>query len=117
MNGQTYTQSGSYSAVIPNAAGCDSTITLNLTLNFTGLQELQTNAIKLYPNPSSDLITLELANELVGQHFMICNELGQVVLEGTLSADKMSVKVGEFATGTYVFKSAGGHAISFSVIR
>ena len=32
VNGQTYTQSGTYTATIPNAAGCDSVITLNLTI-------------------------------------------------------------------------------------
>ena len=34
LNGQTYTQSGIFTQVITNAAGCDSTITLDLTLNF-----------------------------------------------------------------------------------
>ena len=33
LNGQTYNQSGIYSQIIPNAFGCDSMITLNLTLN------------------------------------------------------------------------------------
>ncbi|MDH4472963.1 MAG: GEVED domain-containing protein [Fluviicola sp.] len=33
QNSTTYTTSGAYTAVIPNAAGCDSTITLNLTIN------------------------------------------------------------------------------------
>jgi hypothetical protein len=32
QNGATYTTSGTHTAVIPNAAGCDSTITLNLTI-------------------------------------------------------------------------------------
>ena len=40
LNGQTYTQSGTYTQVIPSANGCDSTITLNLTLNFTGIHDL-----------------------------------------------------------------------------
>lgn len=31
-NGQTYTSSGSYSTLLTNAAGCDSTATLNLTI-------------------------------------------------------------------------------------
>jgi gliding motility-associated-like protein len=31
-DGQVYSQSGIYTAIIPNAAGCDSTITINLTL-------------------------------------------------------------------------------------
>jgi hypothetical protein len=43
LNGQTYTQSGTYTQVVPAANGCDSTITLNLTLNFTGINELGTS--------------------------------------------------------------------------
>lgn len=34
-NGQTYTSSGAYTAILTNAAGCDSTATLNLTINST----------------------------------------------------------------------------------
>jgi hypothetical protein len=33
MNGQTYTSSGSYTVTLINMEGCDSTITLNLTIN------------------------------------------------------------------------------------
>jgi hypothetical protein len=47
LNGQTYTQSGTYTQTLTAANGCDSTITLNLTLNFTGLDELGTVAKKL----------------------------------------------------------------------
>jgi hypothetical protein len=43
VNGQTYTQSGTYTATIPNAAGCDSIITLNLSLSYTGIDELSPN--------------------------------------------------------------------------
>ena len=32
-DGQTYTSSGQYTAIIPNSIGCDSTITINLTVN------------------------------------------------------------------------------------
>lgn len=47
LNGQTYTQSGTYTQTVPAANGCDSVITLNLTLNFTGMDELGTGAKKL----------------------------------------------------------------------
>jgi hypothetical protein len=47
LNGQTYTQSGTYTQTLAAANGCDSTITLNLTLNFTGMDELGTSAKKL----------------------------------------------------------------------
>ena len=47
LNGQTYTESGTYTQTLTAANGCDSTITLNLTLNFTGIDELGTGAKKL----------------------------------------------------------------------
>ncbi|MEI8192672.1 MAG: LamG-like jellyroll fold domain-containing protein [Flavobacteriia bacterium] len=47
LNGQTYTQSGTYTQTLTAANGCDSTITLNLTLNFTGIDELGTGTKKL----------------------------------------------------------------------
>ena len=47
LNGQTYTQSGTYTQTLTGANGCDSTITLNLTLNFTGMDELGAGVKKL----------------------------------------------------------------------
>ena len=47
LNGQTYTESGTYTQTLTAANGCDSNITLNLTLNFTGMDELVTSAKKL----------------------------------------------------------------------
>jgi hypothetical protein len=46
VNEQTYTQSGTYSDTLVNAEGCDSIVTLNLTLNYTGINELTPNHAK-----------------------------------------------------------------------
>jgi hypothetical protein len=46
VNGQTYTQSGLYYDTLTNASGCDSVITLDLTLSFTGIDQIQLNASK-----------------------------------------------------------------------
>ena len=46
VNGQTYTQSGTYSDTLINAAGCDSIVTLNLTMSYTGIEELIPNSSK-----------------------------------------------------------------------
>lgn len=42
LNGQTYTQSGMYTQVITNASGCDSTITLNLNMEFSPITPVVT---------------------------------------------------------------------------
>jgi hypothetical protein len=46
VNGQTYTQSGTYSDTLVNAAGCDSIVTLNLTMSYTGIEELNPSSSK-----------------------------------------------------------------------
>ncbi len=58
LNGQTYTQSGTYTQVLQNSIGCDSTITLNLTINTSGLSEINNNEISIYPNPATNHINI-----------------------------------------------------------
>ena len=65
VNNQSYTTSGAYTAVIPNAAGCDSTITLNLTMSFTGINDISTSKLSIYPNPTNGDFTIT-GLELVG---------------------------------------------------
>ena len=58
VNNQTYTTTGAYTAVIPNAAGCDSTITLNLTMSFTDINDLSASKLSIYPNPTNGDFTI-----------------------------------------------------------
>jgi len=65
LNGQTFTQSGTYLQVIANNAGCDSTITLNLTINLPPV----TPVISL--NNGVELITTTQDN--VSYQWVFCN--------------------------------------------
>ena len=61
-NNQTYTQSGTYTQILKNQFGCDSTVTLNLTItpmNTNGIEELRVSKIKIFPNPANNNITIE----------------------------------------------------------
>jgi len=67
LNNQTYTQSGTYSDTLVNAAGCDSIVTLNLTLNYTGINENNSSSLVISPNPTNGAFTiagLELYNNI-----------------------------------------------------
>jgi hypothetical protein len=58
VNNQTYTQSGTYTDTLVNAAGCDSIITLNLTLDYTGINELSNTSITISPNPINNSFSI-----------------------------------------------------------
>jgi hypothetical protein len=104
LNGQTYTQSGTYTQVLTNAAGCDSTITLNLTLSFTGLENVEgTKSIRVYPNPTYDVLVVEgytKENEV----FSLLDASGRTVLGGTLNGSKTEVSLCHLNTGMYLLQ-------------
>jgi hypothetical protein len=64
LNGQTYSQSGTYTQVIPNANGCDSTITLNLTINGVGINEVLTTIFNIYPNPAKNQFQIDFDGQI-----------------------------------------------------
>ena len=54
VNGQTYTQSGTYTDTLVNAVGCDSIVTLQLTMQYTGIDEQGLWSTWISPNPVKD---------------------------------------------------------------
>ena len=116
LNGQTYTASGTYSQILTNAAGCDSLLTLNLTLDFTGLQENVGTSLLVYPNPAQDLIFLAVDTDLIGSNVMICDALGRIILETTLQKEETSIELREFTSGTYLIK-VGSQTKRLEILR
>ena len=53
VNGQVYTQTGTYTQTLTNAAGCDSILTINAIItNTQGLNNEAISNINVYPNPT-----------------------------------------------------------------
>jgi hypothetical protein len=103
LNGQTYTTSGSYTQVLINAAGCDSLLTLNLTLDFTGLDENE-QQFSLYPNPVKDIFVLTVVPKLIGQEIQMMNIEGKSVISPMISAVNQSINVQYLPSGIYFVK-------------
>jgi hypothetical protein len=100
LNGQTYTQSGIYFQVLPNSFGCDSTITLNLTLGFTGIESNLLNKTNPYPNPTNNLLIVEGTFE-INTIYKIIDAVGRIVLSGTFESGINQIDVLNFSRGTY----------------
>ena len=55
----TPTSNGSYAVVISNAAGCSATSSC-VTINNVGLEELDAQAIQVFPNPTTNYVTISM---------------------------------------------------------
>ncbi len=56
---QTWTESGIYEDVIPNAVGCDSIVTVNLTINISPSMEIIADACDSYTSPTGTQVWSE----------------------------------------------------------
>jgi hypothetical protein len=117
LNGQTYTQSGTYTQTVPSTNGCDSVITLNLTLNFTGISENTTAQISISPNPASSKIIVKSDIALIGSKFIIYDALGKEVKSGKITAIETEVDLSNLYNGVYLFKVGARQLGTFKIIK
>ena len=118
INSQTYTQSGTYTAVIPNAAGCDSTITLDLSLDFTGINEFsEDNLFTVFPNPAQIAINIKADNKLIGDVYTIYDNTGRIVLTGKVNSENTTIVLGNLSGGIYMFSVGENMKQTFKVIK
>jgi len=101
LNGQTYTQSGTYTQIIPASNGCDSVITLNLTLNLAELEQEENTIFTIYPNPASEQITIKIDEMFIGKSYQIHDQVGKLILKDDLTEINTSLSLNGFADGVY----------------
>ena len=116
LNGQTYTSSGTYTQILTNAAGCDSLLTLNLTLDFTGLSDFNNKDFSVYPNPANESVFIEFEPANIGSLLVIYDALGRILLEKTLHQEKTSIDLQELNSGTYTIR-IGSKSKRLEVLR
>jgi hypothetical protein len=99
LNDQTYTQSGTCTQVLQNSYGCDSTITLNLTISTSGINELNNQAFSIYPNPASNLIHIDYDGDF--EKLEIIDSKGALVFDSK-EHKKEYVLPANIQTGYYI---------------
>jgi len=117
VNGIWYDQNGQYTQVIPNAAGCDSTITINVSLSFTGVSELSDQNFSIFPNPATSIIHVKADAELLGMSYSIYDNRGKVVLRGKINAENTSIELGNLSGGIYMLSIGENMKHTFKVIK
>ena len=72
--------------------------------------------LKIYPNPSTDKINVEINAILIGTTYTITDQLGKTVLTGKINAENTVIELGDLSGGVYMF-SVGGNKKGFKVIK
>lgn len=110
MNLRQVYQSGNYIQVITNSFGCDSTISLNLNLNFTGLNEFSNVVFSIYPNPSNDVLTITSQFES-NAYFELIDNQGRIVYQDELRGTQTVINLESIDTGNYYLKIDEGSTL------
>jgi hypothetical protein len=62
------------------------------------------SSIKLYPNPASDFLQLEVDSQNIGTAYQIFDDLGRIVATGTTVDTTTEISVSSLKTGMYFVK-------------
>jgi hypothetical protein len=112
---QNYSPSsnGAYYVVVTQE-GCSSDPSNTIVFSLTKIKSIDfEKAIKLYPNPVTDELTIENVGNRENSGFEIINSVGQVVFKGDLH-EKTIVQTTNFLSGVYMLKLEVGE---FFVLR
>jgi hypothetical protein len=101
LNGIEYTTSGTYTQVIPNSVGCDSTITLILSMDYTGISEASSTPLNAYPNPTNGELNIVVPDALIGQTAKLTDISGKQIARILLSESLVNVSMVNLSAGTY----------------
>lgn len=102
---QTYTatENGMYSVCVASDEACNAPCSQNVTINTIGIEESLDVDFSIYPNPSSDLFTIE-TSERGQQDYYVYDATGKLVSIGMNSASRFTIDLSHLPDGTYLFR-------------
>jgi hypothetical protein len=73
--------------------------------------------LKLYPNPASNILNVEVGSEYLNSAYSIFENTGRVVLTGTLHSEVTSIQLGDLPSGVYTISVGDCIRQTFKVSR
>lgn len=108
-NGEVYEESGDYTQTLTNASGCDSVVTLHLTINTCdtiGIPTYNDGFLAVYPNPTSGIVTLQLTSEtcLQNSEIQLFDIYGKRLQVMAVTGETTQIDLSTYSTGVYLVK-------------
>lgn len=73
--------------------------------------------VKIYPNPATYQINVEVDASIIGSTYYISDQLGRIVSSGKLISEKSIIEFSELSGGIYLFKVGNNTKQTFKVIK
>ncbi len=111
----TVTANGNYYDIV-TLNGCSSVPSNIISVTNVGIGSIETNGpIKVYPNPFSNELMIELPDNNENIAFEILNSMGQLVFKGNL-IEKTVIHTNSFVPGVYLIKLENGKTFEYHKI-
>ena len=106
LNGQTYSQSGTYTQTLTSQNGCDSILTLNLSISGVGIGEDEMK-FDFYPNPTNGMVYVSASNNAGTFNYEVTDANGRVIataVNAINGAATTSIDLSKVETGVYFIR-------------
>lgn len=67
----------------------------------SSIQAIDFANLSIYPNPTSDFVTVETVPNLLQQPYQVLDNTGKVILAGIIETDQLRISLSDFPTGIY----------------
>lgn len=95
------TQTGNYAVVITQLGCSDTSSCYNLIINST--YEPQEHGVKVYPNPASDWLTIELPGA-DQEMYALYDLMGRMLMNGNIQEEKTTLNLAALENGLYILE-------------
>jgi hypothetical protein len=94
---------GSLKCVLINSENCTDTSVLKVNIGTTGINDIKNSKIKIYPNPTNNIINIERLNKNENNNIQIFDMQGKLVIT-KIFTEKVMIDLSELDNGVYVIK-------------
>ena len=102
----TAQQTGYYVLTVTDANGCVESKTQYYEQPSVDVEQISSLDIKVYPNPASTTVTLDLSSDMVKAQFKLLDTRGRVVREGKVN-NKTTLNIKNLSSGMYIMEVVG----------
>ncbi len=82
--------------------------------NLVGINDVAIDLLQIYPNPSSNYLSVEMPGRVDQLQLNIYNSLGQMVKQNTIRSGQQQIDISTLASGTYLLKAVADNGGTYS---